>query len=479
MVQKYLSYISHARLHSSDDELEALPTKQVLLWGGLLLLLTLLATVSYYLYRPYAELTADTPGYLRFAQQLRTTGNPINVFRLPTYPLFLLVISFFTGPDNLFAVSIVQGLLFILAVLEFYLLAILLFRHSWIAFCISVLVGTNVILISYSKVLMTEGLALWLLITSLLLAVSSMRTGNVRRLKWLAVCLALLFFTRPEWASFPVLLFAYLLWARYRRGNVRPWLSGIVRAVAVLYVLLGIYICCNFFINHYFGLTYVENMNLIGKVMQYQMQNEVPSGYEHIRRIIDSNVTYSHLTPYQLVAKYPELGQNNARPLGDFARAIIWRHPFEFVGKTIPLLFESLTSYYPVSTLPAPSVAPQPAWIEQIVASLFSFHRALYAGNVLFPYCSIIWLGLLCWPRTRKRLSVQGMGLIVMTAWFALVLTTLGGYFLSDYMRVHIVFDALIILTVWGAILYVPSIFFELLIAQIPDRMNIQGAPQR
>lgn len=471
MLQKYLSYIYPARLYSSDDELETLYTKQALFWGGLLLLLTVLTTGSYYLYHPYAELTADTPGYLQFAQQLRTTGNPINVFRLPTYPFFLLLISLFTGPDNLFAVSIVQGLLFMLAVMEFYFLIILLFKHSWIAFCISLLVGTNVILISYSKVLMTEGLALWLLITSLLLAVSSMRTGNVGRLKWLALCLALLFFTRPEWASFPALLFTYLLWIRYRRGDVRPLLIGILRVVAVLYALLGIYVCCNFFINHYFGLTYVENMNLIGKVMQYQMQNEVPPGYEHIRRIIDFNVVHNHLTPYQLVAKYPELGQNNARPLGDFARAIICRHPFEFVGKTIPLLFESLTSYYPVSTLPAPSFTPQLAWTEQIVVPLFSFHRVLYAGNVLFPYCSIIWLSLLCWPYTRKRLSVQGMGLIVMTAWFALVLTTSGGYFLSDYMRVHIVFDALIILTVWGAILYVPYLFFGLLIA-IKGRMG-------
>ncbi|GCE27326.1 hypothetical protein KDA_28100 [Dictyobacter alpinus] len=436
-----------------------------LLPAGIVVVLTVFTVCSYYLYHPYAELTADTPGYVNFAQQLRTTGNPINVFRLPTYPLFLLLISLFVGPQNLFAVSIVQGILFICAVIEFYVLTLLLFKQSWIACCISLLVGTNIILISYSKTLMTEGLSLWLLLSSLLLAICIMRSGNMALLKWLGLFLALLFFTRPEWASFPILLFAYLLWNGYRRSEFRSKLLSMVRVAIVLYALLAIYIGCNFFIHHYLGLTSVENMNLIGKVMQYHMQNEAPPGYEHIQRIIDFNVTHTHLSPYQLLGKHPELGRNNAQPVGDFARAIIWRHPFEFIGKTIPLLFESLTSYYPVSISASPLNIPQHNWTEQAVSVLSSLHRRLYALNVLFPYGSIIWISLLCWSRTRKHLSVQAMGLIVLTVWFALILTTLGGYYLSDYMRVHIVFDALIIITIWGTILYVPYLFFHLLIA--------------
>ncbi|GHO88703.1 glycosyltransferase family 39 protein [Dictyobacter formicarum] len=426
--------------------------------SGLLLVVAVLTVGLYYFYHPYTELTADTPGYLEFVRQLRETGNPINVFRLPTYPLFILVITLIAGPANLFAVSIVQGMLYILAVLEFYLLTCLIFQRAWLAFVLSLLLATNVILISYSKLLMTEGISLWLLITISLLAVRILQGGNWRLLKWLALCLALLFFTRPEWAAFPILIYVYLLWMRYRRGQLRPLLVRLGLSLALLYTLLGGYVLGNLIINHYPGLTYVENMNLVGKVMQYQMQNEAPPQYEQVRRVIDDNVTHTHLTPYQLVARHPEFGRDNGRVLGDFARAIILRHPLEFGLKTVPMLFASLTSYYPVNTMSPPPGGPRHDWSEQGVNALLSVHRMLYASNALFPYCALIWLALLCWPCTRRQWSVQAMGLLVLTVLFVWTLTTLGGYFLSDLMRVHIVFDPLITLTVWGTILGIPTL---------------------
>ncbi|GLV60525.1 hypothetical protein KDH_73440 [Dictyobacter sp. S3.2.2.5] len=425
--------------------------------GGLLLLVAALTVGLYYFYHPYAELTADTPSYLEFARQLRETGNPINVFRLPIYPLFILLVTAIAGSTNLFAVSIAQGLLYILAVLEFYLLTCLIFRRAWLAFVVGLLLASNVILISYSKLLMTEGFSLWLLLTICLLAVRILQDGCWRLLKWLTLCLGLLFFTRPEWAAFPVLLYAYLLWMRYGRERLRPLLLRLGLPLVVLYVLLGGYVLGNLFINHYSGLTYVENMNLIGKVMQYQMQNEAPPQYESLRRVIDDNVRHAHLTPYQLVARHPELGRDNGRQMGEFARAIILRHPLEFGLKTVPMLFASLTSYYPVSTLPPPPGAIQHGWIEQVVNALLTFHRLLYACNILFPCCALLWLILLCWPRTRRLPAVQGMGLLSLAVLFAWTLTTLGGYFLSDLMRVHTVFDPLIILIVWGTILAIPT----------------------
>jgi hypothetical protein len=44
------------------------------------------------------------------------------------------------------------------------------------------------------------------------------------------------------------------------------------------------------------------------------------------------------------------------------------------------------------------------------------------------------------------------MGAVVLLAFYGLVITVLGGYRLDDYMRVHIVFDPLLIFVVWGSI---------------------------
>jgi hypothetical protein len=44
------------------------------------------------------------------------------------------------------------------------------------------------------------------------------------------------------------------------------------------------------------------------------------------------------------------------------------------------------------------------------------------------------------------------MGAVVLLVFYALVITILGGYRLDDYMRVHIVFDPLLIFVVWGSL---------------------------
>src|SRR5439155_25513078 len=75
------------------------------------------------------------------------------------------------GQDNLAAVSVVQALLFVLATLELYVLAVLVLRRGWVALLLDLLVGTNLSLLSYVKPLMSEALALWLLV-SLALAVA-------------------------------------------------------------------------------------------------------------------------------------------------------------------------------------------------------------------------------------------------------------------------------------------------------------------
>jgi hypothetical protein len=59
---------------------------------------------------------------------------------------------------------------------------------------------------------------------------------------------------------------------------------------------------------------------------------------------------------------------------------------------------------------------------------------------------------LLCWRKVKSHPLVLEMGAIVLLAFYALTITILGGYKFEDYMRVHIVFDALLIFAVWGSL---------------------------
>ncbi len=423
-------------------------THKYLYFAVLLLVLTIIPTVAYYLNYPRPELNADTPAYLDVVG--RAQAHPyslVDTWRLPGYPLLIMLVYALAGQHNLMAVSIAQAVLFVLATMEVYVLAILLLRRAWLAFLIGLLMGTNLVLLSYVKPIMSEGLALWLLTTLVLAITYFIRTVQVRAFWLVVICLLPLSLTRPEWAYLPVPLFAYLLLVSVRRGRGRSLFRHVLVSFALIYAVLGSYIVVNTFLNHYPGLTAIENFNLMGKVLQYDMQDEAPPEYADISRELDIYVAQVGRDPYHVLPYIPSLSRDNDLSAGNFSRTIIIHHPIEFVLKSVPILFSSLTSYYDSSRVSIPGPFAEPlAWLKSI-------HHTLYGWNACFPYCVVIWFLLLCWQRTRSHQTVLGMGAIVLVALYALIITTLGGYRFDDYMRVHIVFDPLLILAVWGSLL--------------------------
>lgn len=424
-------------------------THKYFFFGTLLLLLTVILTVAYYVNYPRVELNADTPAYLRFVNRMYMHTQPyflVDIWRLPGYPLLITFVYALYGRGNLMAVSIAQGTLFVLATMEIYVLAILVLKRTWMAFLIGLLIGTNIILLSYIKPIMSEGLALWLLTTLALAVVGFIHTLRMPVIWIVVVCMVLLLFTRPEWIYLPLPLFAYLLLVAVQKGVVRRFLLHALLSLLCVYALLGSYIGINTQVNHYPGLTAIENFNLLGKVLQYNMQDEAPAQDAQISHELDILVVREGRDPYPVLHYMPSLSKNNDLPAGDFARAILVSHPVEFLLKSIPLFFPSLTAYYDSFrvTIPGP--------FDGFLNWLKSLHRMLYVSNGLFPLCALIWFLLLCWRKLRSQPLALEMGAIVLLVLYALVITVLGGYRLDDYMRVHIVFDPLLIFVVWGSL---------------------------
>lgn len=423
-------------------------THKYLFFALLLLFLTIISTVLYYLNYPRIELNADTPAYLHVVEHLES--HPyllVDTWRLPGYPLLIVLVDTIAGHGNLLAVSIVQAILFVLATLEIYILAILLFRHTWIAFLIGLLVGTNLVLLSYSKPIMSEGLALWQLTTLALALTYFIRTMSVHAFWLVALCIPLLFFTRPEWIYLPLPLFAYLLLVAKHRGVLRTLLRHFVLAFVLITALVSGYILANTFVNHYPGLTAIENFNLLGKVLQYDMQDEASPHYASISHELVSVVARGDKDPYHVLPYLPSLSKDNASLAGTFSRDIIVHHPIEFLLKSVPLCFSSLTAYYDSTHVASRGPFDIP------LDALKSIHRWLYGWNICLPFCAVLWVFLLLWRKTRFQPHVIAMGAILLLALYGIVITTLGGYRPDDYMRVHIVFDPLLILIVWGTLL--------------------------
>lgn len=412
----------------------------------LLLLFLSGVMVLYFTATPHGvEYGPDTYGYLAALQQLRTSGNPVNAFRLPTYPLFLLVMTFLFHRENLLAASLLQGWLFVCATGEIAVLTFLLTQKRWLACVVALVVGTNIYLLSNCKLIMTEGLSLWLLTTTMLSAILFLKTLRVRFLLLCAGFLLLLLFARPEWVFFPAVLFPLLFLATRKKLAALVVLLPASASLVVIALLVGGYIAANARINHIASLSSVTNMNLIGKVLQYHMQDETPSNVA-LSRVYDSYLQRGIRSPYYITAHAPGLGENYAQASADWAKAILLHHLGEFLGKSLPYFFTSLT------LLPPASIPPLHGAFAPMLTLLSHIQLRLSLINSLFPLCALLWLALCCLKRTRSLLRVQAMGVLVLTVCYAVGVTTLGGYTESDYARVHVVFDPLITLIVWGSV---------------------------
>lgn len=422
-------------------------THKYALFALLLALLTTLVVLAFYLNHPGPEPLADTWSYLYVVDRIQAHAQPVNPWRLPGYPLFIALVYLLVGQGNLAAVSVAQAVLFVLATLEVYVLAALILRRAWAAFLIGLLVGANLILLSYVKPIMSEPFSLWLLVSLALAVVLFLHTPRAGRLWLVTAWMLLLLMTRPEWMYLPVVLFAYLLLVALWRGLARPLLPHLLASLVLLYAVLGGYIFINATQNHFNGVTYLNNITALGKVLQYHMQDEAPQQYASFSRTLDRYVAKGQLDPYPILAREPSLSRNYDVPAGEFSQSIIEHHPLEFLVKSVPVFFSSLTVFRQESAVDAAGA------FGSLLTRLKSKFRALYAWNILFLPCALAWLLLLLWRRTRYLQVVQMMGALVLLILYALIITTLGSYREVDTMRVHTIFDPLIILVIWGTLL--------------------------
>lgn len=104
----------------------------------------------------------------------------------------------------------------------------------------------------------------------------------------------------------------------------------------------------------------------------------------------DTYTAKGNLDPYSIFSTQPELERDDAALAGAFARIIIFRHPWEFLVKSVPVFFSSLTSFHEESR-----VAPNGPFGSMLM-HLYSQYEALDSWNIFFLPCALAWLFLLC-----------------------------------------------------------------------------------
>lgn len=425
------------------------------IYAGALLIVALsaLTVAAFYINHPAVNLYGDTHTYVGVARRYLNGGPFLDELRAPGYPLLIAAIFAVAGTGNLTAVQNVQAMLFVLTALEAYALAYMVLRRTWMACALGLLVGCNILLISYFKPILSEALTIFLVMTLALLWVRFAQSVRARDL-WLVAAGALaLYLTRLEWSYLAALLFGLALYVAWQRGRLRALLPHALGATLVLYALVGAYIVANGFQTGYRGLTVVQNINLLGKVMQYHMQDEAPPQYAEQAAIVDSYVRRGIMTPWPILHQHPEFARDHYALAGAYATAVVKAHPVEFAADSLPLLVTTLAPSY----LYAHVLAYRPlAGVLVPGSQLFLW---IHGSAALFPLVVLLLLGLLLWRRTRARTAVQAAAGVALLVVYDLVVTSYGTY--TDYPRLHSPFDPLILLLVWGTLLVAADAAFQ------------------
>lgn len=413
-------------------------------FGVALLALTTLITVAYYANRPNLQLDPDTVAYVMDARRIASGGGLVDPARLPGYPLLIAFVFAVAGQGNLAAVSVAQAVLFVLAAVGLYGLLCMVLRSGGLAFLVAALAGANIQLLYQVKAILSEGLSLFLFVALALAVVSYIRHPRGWALWIVAVSMLALFMTRPEWMYLPIPLFAYLLVLAGRKGLLRRLLPHALAAALVLYGVAGLYIHANAVQYQCPTLTYVANINLLGKVMQYQMQDQAPAQYAGFIQVVDSYMARGDNDPWQVIqSRYPPLFPECYALFRDYSTTIIAHHPLEYLGKSLPIAGETLTETAPVSP-----VLPHGTFAGWLLA-LNAISEAIIRSLLVFPLLALLWWGLLFWQRTRNTLTVQVMSAVALLAFYGLALTSLGGY--VYYSRLRTPYGPLLIVVVWGS----------------------------
>ncbi len=409
-----------------------------------LVVISSLVVLAYYLNHPRVEISADTPGYTHVAKRILTVGDPVDAMRTPGYPSLIALVFWIAGNGNLAALSVVQGVLFVLTALEIYSITALIVRRAWVAFCVGLMVGANTYLMAFAKAIVVESFALWLVASLTLAAVLFVHTLRAREF-WLVALFALAaFMTRPEWVYVPIPLFAYLLFVAARRARFRCLLPHALLALVVLYGVLGLFIYQNAKENGCACLTFIQRLNMVGKVLQYHMQDEATPEYTLVMQKADALVAQGSVSPYRFAAEYPEITAHDWKLGGDYAFSVIAHHPVEFFLHTIPILLTSSMEYNAFS-----HISPHGPFLLPLL-SIHSLSGHVYKSYQLFPLFALFWVVLLLHRRTRMLRLVEAIGVVLFLAVYDLLLTSLGGF--VEYWRLHIPFDPLVTVVIWGTL---------------------------
>ena len=284
---------------------------------------------------PPVVISPDGKEYLAVARKIIETGQIADPRRTPGYPLFLaFIITVFPG-QSLYAVVAIQLLLCALAPFEVYPLVFRMTRRPWLAGIVGAMVGLNVYMLDWAYSIRDEAFSYWLVVTLFLAVERLTRRPTPGAITAFTALSALLMVTRPFYLYLPVTLGLALL----ARGIALRWTRrqalAMGLALVMIYGVVGGYALLNNAVNGYPGVSYVLDVNLFGKALEYKMTHEqVPARLQRMQGQAQEFVAHGGHSPWTFAVTYGYT-TNNYDALGVYARYVILHDPVRYTTETL------------------------------------------------------------------------------------------------------------------------------------------------
>lgn len=436
---------------------------------AIILIAAAIGQAAMFIQKPLIYYGPDTSSYTDVVRAtLISKWNLMDPLRTPAYPALLTLLYTLRGFGSDIFVVHAQAALLIISALECYALAYCIARRRWIACAIASLIAVNIYFLSWERILYTEALSYWSVITLLLCFERLVRRPS--SYGWAAafgVCSFLSIMVRPANELLPVALLGVLLLRALRlRGMGRVWKQAIL-SLAACYLLVFGYAIANHARNGVFTLTYASNMNLFGKVEEYHMVGlSVDQRYASIQADAQTfaaeHPDWSVPDPWTFGDEYARRGYAASyyAPMGAYGENLILRHPTEYVlgslGDVVetwrirPMLYAMYNVAPDGSWTADPSITSglqgynifyhgftstryEPVWVN----ALLVLSTAEYWAYLLLP---ILLVGALVWCWKRPRQTSAFLVLVLLVAVTCMILMAAFGTY-DEFYRVRFPVD--------------------------------------
>jgi hypothetical protein len=427
--------------------------RQHLLSAGIVLLVAVGVQIVIQLQSPHVLTFSDSDEYLAVARRLLAGDLTLDVTRTPGYPAFLALIFALAGGQRLDIVVLAQGLLIILAALEIYLLVYRLCGRRWEAALLAALIGGNLYIANWARVILSETLTYWLLVTILLCFERYLRRPRALTLAVMTAIWVAAIFTRPQLLYLPVILLAVLAIRTARQRQLRARWSSFALALVLTYGIVFAYMGAFAATYGPFGLSKVSNIDLLGTAMVLHSRYGMPlDGAESRFDQMRSDVVAfrdGYPDPWGFIAAHPEYDTNAGAPYGTFATQVLRAHP-TYVVRGVYDTFLTTTSW------------------DQTPASLAAFSAIPSWLTPLLRLSTLISLVYACLPLLFVATAVAAWrrpddaGMVALFALMLLVVTHIVVGALADFES----FDRLRVPVDWAMLLVTGLIVTALLTGQ-------------